>query len=92
MDFLVSCRDGVGLMHVIGRNLVDGRFSNVCLEAIDILEGRVAVDGHPIWTEADKLAILLMGAVELQMAVSYGGMVEWVPVGDSGEERSGIFG
>lgn len=67
-------------------------FAHVGLEAIDVLEGGVGVDGERVGPEADEFAVFLVHTPELEMPVTFEGVVGHVAVGQLGEQGTGVFG
>ena len=54
VDIFVACV--VGVCYRMSKCVVKLRLSNVGLEPVDFLEGRVGVEGDAVGTEADDLA------------------------------------
>ncbi len=65
---------------------------DVCLEPIDVSQRGVGVDGYAVRSEADDVAVEFVNAEELQMAVTFPGMVDIVPVRDLSQQRARIAG
>ena len=71
---------------------VEIRLLDIGAMAVDGFQSGVGVDGDAVWTKAVDGAVFLVASIEFEMAVTFPGVVNGVPVGDFGEEGTGIFG
>lgn len=88
----VSVARVVGVGGRVDKGVVELGFAHVGFEAVDVLEGRVGVDGERVGPEADEFAVFLVHAPELEVPVTFEGVVGHVAVGQLGEEGAGVFG
>ena len=82
----------VGVGDGVGEGIVELGLADVGLEAVDVLEGGVGVEGDAVGAEADDGAVLLVEAPELEVPVALVGVVELVGVGELGDDGAGVLG
>ena len=90
VDVLVARVVRVG--HGVRKGVVELGLAHVGLEAVDVLEGRLGVEGDAIGGEAHHGPVALVQAPELEVPVTAVGMVELVGVGEFGDDGAGILG
>lgn len=75
-----------------GKHGVENGLLNVGAMAIDGFQGGVSVDGDAVGAETVDGSVLLVAAVEFEVAVAGPGVVDGVPVCETCKEGTGVFG
>lgn len=74
----------------VHEGVVELGLAHIGLETVDLLQGRVGVEGEAVGAETDDLAVRLVQAPELEVPVALPGVVQLVGIGNLGQERAGV--